>query len=83
MNIEEIYLSMLGELITPLPGVKNAFAPGQRCALLYEQLYAAKSRLCQRLDTEEDADVECILDCFWEITRELSMQMYRMGTDRR
>ena len=32
MDVEKIYLSMLGELTEPVPGVQNAFAPGQPCA---------------------------------------------------
>lgn len=81
MHAEKVYLSMLGELLEPMSGVKNAFAPGQPCDVLYQQIYDANRRLCQRLGVEEDADVECIVDCFFEITRELCLRMYRMGTE--
>ena len=76
MNEELVYLSVIGELVEPLPGIPNAFAPGQRCDRLYQQIYEARCRLCQRLGVEEDPDVEHILDCFFEITRELCLQMY-------
>lgn len=81
MDVEKIYLSMLGELVEPLPGVKNAFAPGQLCDQLYQQIFEANCRLCQRLGVEEDADVECIVDCFFQINRELCLRMYQMGRD--
>lgn len=79
MDAEKVYLSILGELVEPLPGVENAFAPGQPCEGLYQEIFDANRRLCQRLGVEEDADVECIVDCFFEITRELCLRMYRMG----
>lgn len=81
MDVEKVYLSMLGELLEPVPGVENAFVPGQLCEVLYQQVYDANRRLCQRLGVEEDADVECIVDCFFEITRELCLRMYRMGAE--
>ncbi len=61
MDVQMIYESMLGELVEPLPGIDNAFADGQPCAQWYAQIYAANCRLCQRLQVEEDPDVECIL----------------------
>ena len=82
MDEEMVYLSLLGELLQPLPGVQNAFAPGMPCEKLYQQIYEAKCRLCDLLDTDEDADVACILDCFWEINRELCLQMYQLGAER-
>lgn len=82
MDAEKVYLSMLGELVRPLPGVQNAFGPGKPCEKLYQQIYEAKCRLCGRLNSDEDTDVESILDCFWEINRELCLQMYRLGVKR-
>ena len=79
MDIEYIYETLLGERLDPCPGVENAFAPGSRCADLYEEIYEANLRLCERLDTEEDPDVEKIIDNFFEIARELSLRMFRQG----
>ena len=79
MDAEKIYLSMLGELTEPEPGVQNAFAPGQPCAKLYRQIYEAKCRLCDRLEEEENEDLESILDCFFEINRQMCLRMYRLG----
>ena len=83
MDAEKIYLSMLGELTEPVPGVRNAFAPGQPCEKLYRQLYEAKCRLGERLGDEEDADLETIVDAFFEINRQMCIRMYRLGLLRR
>ena len=79
MDIEHIYETLLGERLDPCPGIANAFAPGAPCALLYEEIYQASLRLCHRLGTEEDPDVEKILDSFFAITRELSLAMFQYG----
>ena len=79
MDAERIYLSMLGELTEPVPGVENAFAPGQPCEKLYQQIYDAKCRLCDRLGEEENEDLEAILDSFFEINRQMCLRMYRLG----
>ena len=79
MDAEKIYLSMLGELTEPVPGVQNAFAPGQPCAKLYRQIYEARCRLCERLGEEENDDLESIFDGFFEINRQMSLRMYRLG----
>ena len=81
MDSELIYLSMMGELVQPIAGVRNAFAPGQPCEELYQQIYEAKCRLCDRLGVDEDADLDSILDCFFEINRELCLRMYRLGAE--
>ena len=45
MDAELVYLSMLGELVQPLEGISNAFAAGEPCQMLYQQIYEAKCRL--------------------------------------
>lgn len=79
MDIEHIYETLLGERLDPYPGIDNAFAPGERCAALYQEIYQSNQRLCTRLHTEEDPDVERIIDNFFEITRELSLRMFQYG----
>ena len=81
MDIELVYLSMMGELTHPLEGVPNAFAAGQPCENLYRQIYEAKCRLCDRLVEDENADLESILDYFFEINRELCLRMYHLGAE--
>ncbi len=76
MNPQTIYEAMLGELVEPISGIPNAFAPGEPCALWYDEIYEARCRLCQRLGVEEDSDVERILDRFFQINRELCLRMY-------
>lgn len=78
-HVEEIYDSLMGDLVVPVPGVENAFSVGSRCAVLYAQVYDSRQRLCDRLGTEEDEDVEEIIDSLLEISRELSIRMYHYG----
>lgn len=40
------------------------------------------AELCNRLNADEDPDVEAIGDCFWEINRVLCLLMYRLGAER-
>ena len=79
MDVTHIYESMLGERVNPHPEIPNAFADGEKCARLYDEIYTAVQRLSDRLGVEEDPDVEIILDNFWEIDRELCQRMYRYG----
>ena len=79
MEVTHIYESMLGEQVDPHPGIPNAFADGEKCALLYSEIYVAVQSLSDRLGGEEDPDVESILDNFWEIDREPCQRMYRYG----
>lgn len=83
MDEEQIYFSVLGELVTPVPGVENAFAPGSLCDQLYRQMYEARCSVCQRLGVEEDLDVEMMLDSFFRINRELCLRMFRLGRELR
>ena len=79
MDVTHIYETMLGERVDPHPGIRNAFADGGKCARLYDEIYEAVQRLSDRLRTEEDPDIETILNNFWEIDRELCLRMYRYG----
>ena len=69
----------LGNASIPAPASKNAFAEGAHCAVLYEQIYLANQRLCDRLSIQEDPDVELIVGNFFEILREVSIQMFIYG----
>ena len=79
---ENIYDTLTGSLWEEycVPGVENAFADGSLCARLYEQVYQANLRLCDRLgQMDEDPDVELIISNLLQIARHLSLQMYRYG----
>ena len=82
LNAENVYLTLTGELLEEyvIPGVHNAFAQGSRCDELYRQIYEANLRLCERLGkTDDDADVELIINNFLEMNQILCLEMYRYG----
>ena len=60
--------------------IENLFAEGSRCDALYEDIYAANLRLCQRLGVEEDRDIRLILDCYDQITRLVAEKMIHYAT---
>lgn len=56
--------------------VENEFDDGKPCSELYERVYEARERLCERLGVEEDPDVEAIVNNMEEISRILAMKMF-------
>ena len=76
----EVYESLIGERIKPVEGVEDAFTEGGVCETYYAQMRAAYDRLLVRLDeSEEDPDIECIIDAFFHIQRDLCLKMYAYG----
>lgn len=82
---EKIYQIMNGQL-TEIESlqigdflVEDEFADGKECNELYEEVYEANRRLCSRLKTEEDRDVELIINNMFKIARNLAMKMYDCG----
>ena len=63
------------------PEVENLFAIGRECAQLYDQVYAANLRLCQRLGVEEDSDVELLINSLLRIGELLGKRMFRYGAE--
>jgi len=63
------------------PEVENLFAIGRECAQLYDQVYAANLRLCQRLGVEEDSDVELIINSLLRIGELVGKRMFRYGAE--
>ncbi len=59
--------------------IKDEFAEGSYCAQEYEEIYAAKQRLCERLGVESDQDIELIIFKMQNISQHLSMRMYDYG----
>ena len=80
-KVDDIYASVLGDLIQPVEGVEDAFAPGSPCDLLYNDAVMARERLCRRLGVEEDDDLELIFDSFCDIMTHLCKVMYRYGAE--
>ena len=83
MEIEEqVYATLLKSLETEseLPWVTPVFVPGHPCFDAYCDMLAAYDRLRQRLEiTEEDADVEAIIDCLLKHGKLLALEMFCCG----
>ncbi len=80
--ITDVYNTLQGQLqpAYQISGVENAFAPGEKCDLLYSRVYDAQRRLERRLGAQEyDADVEIIIDSLTQIQKELCYRMYCYG----
>lgn len=78
--IEAVYDSLQGNLIEPIPGVKNAFESGSECQKLYADMLKAYARICGRLGkNDEDGDVEVIINALLRIQKILCMEMYSYG----
>lgn len=76
-----VYEQLTGETEpqnNPFP-VENMFADGCTCEELYNSVYAANLRLCDRLGTSEDTDVEIIINSLLRISRLLGRKMFLYG----
>ena len=81
---EQVYESMTCHVLEEyrIPGVEDAFGDNTFCMKKYRQMRDAYDRLCERLGVEdEDADVECIIQCYMEIQRELCKRMFLYGQE--
>lgn len=59
--------------------VVNEYAVGGKCEQLYDEVFAANRRVCQKLGVEEDSDVEMIICNLLNIGKHFSMKMYDYG----
>ena len=77
----DVYESLCGVVGSEfrLPWVENAFRPGARCDRRYAEVYNAAERLNDRLGTQEDPDVETIINALLDIQQELCLAMFRYG----
>lgn len=65
-----------------MPGVEYAFEEGQSCLEKYKEMRDVYDRLCDRLGvTDEDEDVEKIIQSLMDIQEELCCRMYRYGAE--
>lgn len=78
---QRVYDLLMGNLIEEDDRIKNAFTQGELCDQLYCRIYAANERLCKRLGVAEDRNVEEIIDCFFEMNRELCLKMFLYGAE--
>ena len=81
---EQVYESMVCHVAEEyrLPGVEDAFANDAFCMEKYRQMRDAYDRLCERLGVvDEDDDVECIIQCYTEMQRELCKRMFFYGQE--
>lgn len=62
--------------------VKDEFGEGTVCSILYEEVYNANRRICEKLGVEEDKDVELIIGNLLKIGEYQSMKMYDYGAQR-
>lgn len=60
--------------------VKNEFEDGSDCQKLLEEIYVARLRLLERLNTEEDKDILEIVEGYEKLCRFLAYKMYEYGT---
>lgn len=59
--------------------IANEFEAGKYCSNAYEEVYKANQAICERLNIDEDEDVECIVSNLLGIAEHLSMKMYDYG----
>lgn len=81
-QIESIYDALTGMRPHLCCGeeVENLFAEGSPCSQLYEEVYNAKVSLMERLGmTDEDEQIELIIDNLLEIGRIQTYAMFHWG----
>ena len=79
---DAIYELLTGERVPGPddPAVENLFAEGELCEALYNDVYEANLRLCERLKVQEDQDVEIIINNLLRISKLLGRRMFYYGT---
>lgn len=77
----DIYATLIGVIDRKhrVPGVENAFAPGEYCDRMYEKMLDYRERLLLRLGVEEDEDIEGMLVCMNSIEVALCTKMFEYG----
>ena len=58
---------------------QNEFEEGKPCSEAYKRVYELNRRLCERLDVDEDPDVESIINYMFDITRTVAEKMFAYG----
>lgn len=65
--------------IPPNLVIIDEFSEGKECSRLLDKIYHARIHLSQKLGSEEDADVETIINSMNQITKILAMKMFDYG----
>lgn len=79
---EQVYETLLNAVEEEyrLPWVTPIFVPAHPCFDAYCEMQAAYDRLRQHLNlSDEDADVEAIIDCLLKHGKILALEMFRCG----
>lgn len=84
-QLDKLFQSIYGDLngayispTAPFP-VEDAFAERTPCNVLYREVFDCKVRLNDRLNEDEDPDIEKIIDNLLEIAEILSKKMFEYG----
>ena len=59
--------------------IPDEFCEGSFCSRLYEEIAKRKKKICEKLQVDEDLDLEHIINCMEGFTRYMSMKMYEYG----
>ena len=81
-KVQDIYNTLLGVQCEEfcVPGVENLFTEDSECDIAYNEMLEAYARLRDRLGvTDEDCDVETIINSLTTIEQNVSMKMFEYG----
>ena len=81
-KVQDIYNTLLGVQCEQfcISGVENLFEEDSDCDVAYYEMLEAYARLCERLGvTDEDRDVEIVINSLMTIQRNVSMKMFEYG----
>lgn len=59
--------------------IPDEFCEGSFCSRLYEEIAKRKKKICEKLQVDEDLDLEHIINCMEDFTRYMSMKKYEYG----
>jgi hypothetical protein len=73
------WYNLEGTFIPESSMVENEFDDGKPCAVLYQEVFDANRRLCERLGVDEDKDIEHLINNMQDIAKILAMKMFDYG----
>ena len=82
-QIRDVYETLIGVRVEAyrVSGVENLYEPGSPCAIAYENMLDAYSRLRERLGItgDDDENVETIINSLMDIEQIVSLKMFEYG----